>query len=79
MSLIPTMHRRCHQVYFADRSGAVCLISESVQNRPILVVGVHGHAMLLGPGDVRDMLPLLERFARTGMITTEADGLSWEI
>jgi hypothetical protein len=56
----------------------VCLLSESVQNRPVIVLGVHRNAMVLGMRDVRDLLPHLQRFVQTGRMLPD-EGEDYQI
>jgi hypothetical protein len=73
-----TVRHACFQTLFADVTGQVCLLSESVQNRPVIVLGVHRNAMVLGMRDVRDLLPHLQRFVQTGRMLPD-EGEDYQI
>jgi hypothetical protein len=76
MTLIFRQH--CFQALFSDRTGATCLLSDSVMNRAVIVLGVHQHAMVLGAHEVRELLPHLQRFVEAGRLAPD-EGEDWQI
>lgn len=71
MTLHIGRHNPCAYALFSDRTGEVCIISEGLMNRgPVLMLGYQHHKMMLSTGQVRQILPLLERFACTGQMIT---------
>jgi len=68
---------------FADWSEDTCLLTQSYVGRKShthrLILGVHGHAMMLSPGDVRGLLPHLSRFARTGSLLHDEPLIDYSI
>ena len=59
--------------FFCDHSEDTCVLTQTYVGRRgqthRLILGQHGHAMMLSTADVRGLLPHLSRFARTGSLT----------
>lgn len=67
---------------FSDWSEDTCLLTQSFSGKRHtwrLILGVHGHAMMLSPGDVRSLLPHLARFARTGSLLHDEPLIDYSI
>lgn len=60
----------CAGTYFADAACSDCVLTEttSPSTHPRLILGRHGHAMILTARHVRQLLPHLHQFATTGRL-----------
>lgn len=70
----------CAGTYFADAACSDCVLSEttSPSTHPRIILGRHGHAMMLTARHVRELLPHLQKFATTGRLTDDP-APDWQI
>lgn len=56
--------------YFDDDAGAWCFIGEGIptRGRPVMLLGVHHHLMVLSRYDAAQLYPQLLNFACTGQL-----------
>jgi len=69
--------------YFADHSQDTCVLTQTYVGRRgqthRLLLGQHGHTMMLSAADVRGLLPHLSRFARTGSLIPDEPFIDFNI